>query len=70
MLSKGIIATVNSDDPAYFGGYINENFIEVYKNLNLDNKELKTLMENSFKASFLPIKIKNKYLEELNNLFE
>ena len=53
MLDTGLLATVNSDDPAYFGGYINENFIAVADALNLSKQEIATLARNSFKASFL-----------------
>jgi len=54
MLDKGLIATVNSDDPAYFGGYVNENFIQTTQALDLNVNYLATLADNSFKASFLP----------------
>ena len=54
MLDAGLVATVNSDDPSYFGGYINENFAEVARSLNLSENEVITLAENSFRASFLP----------------
>lgn len=53
MLDKGIIATVNSDDPAYFGGYVNENYLAVAQSLNLTAEQLVTLAKNSFQASFL-----------------
>jgi adenosine deaminase len=53
MLDLGIIATVNSDDPAYFGGYVNDNFIAVTKSLNLSISDIYTLAKNSFIASFL-----------------
>jgi len=53
MLEKGMMATVNSDDPAYFGGYVNENFIAVAKALNLTREQIVQLAKNSFTASFL-----------------
>lgn len=53
MLEKGLLATVNSDDPAYFGGYVNENFAAVQAALGLTQEELVTLARNSFEASFL-----------------
>lgn len=53
MLSKGLKATINSDDPAYFGGYLNKNYIETQKAINLTRDELITLAKNSFKGSFL-----------------
>ncbi|MDF1746576.1 MAG: adenosine deaminase [Gimesia sp.] len=53
MLDAGLLVTVNSDDPPYFGGYVNENFAAVQKALNLSQDDLKTLAQNSFEASFL-----------------
>lgn len=52
MLDQGLLATVNSDDPAYFGGYINANFLTVGRALDLTRTELATLAENSFAAAF------------------
>jgi adenine deaminase len=54
MLQKGLRACVNSDDPAYFGGYINANFHAVADALDLNKDELVTLAKNSFTGSFLP----------------
>lgn len=54
MLARGIRATVNSDDPAYFGGYVNANFRAVAKALDLGSAQLVQLVENSFSGSFLP----------------
>jgi adenine deaminase len=54
MLDAGILATVNSDDPAYFGGYVNENFIAIQHALALTEDEIAVLGRNSFLASFLP----------------
>ena len=51
MMDRGVIVTVNSDDPAYFGGYLNENYLAISKALNLDEADLKRLIDNSFKAS-------------------
>ena len=53
MLEKGLFVTVNSDDPAYFGGYVNENYAAVQKAIGLTRKELVTLARKSFEASFL-----------------
>jgi len=52
MLELGIKATVNSDDPAYFGGYMNENFIQTTEALHLTKNDIYTLVKNSFEASF------------------
>jgi len=66
MLKKGLRVMVNSDDPAYFGGYLNQNLIETAKALNLELDEIKILIENSFKSSFLDEKAKNEWLKKIN----
>ena len=53
MLSAGLVVTVNSDDPAYFGGYVNANFVAVADALDLQREEVITLARNSFTGSFL-----------------
>jgi len=53
MLEKGMMATVNSDDPAYFGGYMNENYLAIAEALNLTKEQIVLLTKNSFMASFL-----------------
>jgi adenosine deaminase len=53
MLDLNLMVTVNSDDPAYFGGYLNQNLIEIQKALYLSRSEIKKLIINSFKSSFL-----------------
>jgi adenosine deaminase len=53
MLEAGLLVTVNSDDPSYFGGYVNENFIAVQEALALTEAEIATLARNSFIASFM-----------------
>ncbi len=52
LLDAGIKVTINSDDPAYFGGYINENYIAAAEALNLTEAELEQIARNSFEASF------------------
>jgi adenosine deaminase len=54
MIEKGLIVTVNSDDPAYFGGYVNENFAAAQEGLSLSDEDLAQLARNSFEAAFLP----------------
>ena len=54
MLRKGLRATINSDDPAYFGGYVGENYRAVAKGRGLGRDDLVTLARNSFLGSFLP----------------
>lgn len=53
MLDAGLCATVNSDDPAYFGGYLNENFVQVVQALGLSRDDVIQLANNSFEASFI-----------------
>jgi adenosine deaminase len=55
MLQAGLKATVNSDDPAYFGGYVNANFVAVADALDLTRDEIITLARSSFTGSFLPL---------------
>ena len=65
LLDFGLRVTVNSDDPAYFGGYLNENYEAIAKSLKLSENDIKTLVVNSFKASFLDEDIKNRYIEKI-----
>jgi len=53
MMAAGLLCTVNSDDPAYFGGYAGDNFQAVHEALALDHGQLRTLARNSFEAAFL-----------------
>ena len=53
MLQNGVLVTVNSDDPAYFGGYVNRNFSALAAALGLTEDDIRTLCKNSFAASFL-----------------
>ena len=54
LLDKGLCVTVNSDDPAYFGGYINENFTVLIEALALNKADIVQLCRHSFSASWLP----------------
>ena len=65
MLDKKLMVMVNSDDPAYFGGYLNKNLIEVQAALNLSKKEVKTLLINSFKSSFLSEEKKQEWISKI-----
>ncbi|MGV8095722.1 MAG: adenosine deaminase [Mangrovibacterium sp.] len=58
LMDRGLLVTVNSDDPAYFGGYINENFLAVAEALQLTRTDLSQLAKNSIKASLLSEKEK------------
>ena len=68
LLNKGLVAMVNSDDPAYFGGYLNRNLIECQMSLNLTKEDIKRLVINSFKSSFLSEDKKKKWIDQINNL--
>ena len=66
MLNKGLRVMVNSDDPAYFGGYLNKNLIETQLALDLSLEEIKTLAINSFKSSFLKDGKKKEWIDKIN----
>ena len=66
MLDKGLRVMVNSDDPAYFGGYLNKNLIETSRSLNLNLGDIKKLIQNSFKSSFLEEEKKENWLQKIN----
>ncbi|WP_089717502.1 adenosine deaminase [Candidatus Entotheonella palauensis] len=65
LLDLGLCATVNSDDPAYFGGYITDNLVAVQQALNLDREAISQLARNAFEAAFLSREQKQTYLDEL-----
>jgi adenosine deaminase len=70
MLERGIVATINSDDPAYFGGYMNENFVVVANALNLSAEQISTLAKNSFSASFLNLEEKATMIRMVENYYQ
>lgn len=70
MLRAGLCVTINSDDPAYFGGYINTNFIATADALELSRAELTQLAKNSFCASFVATEQKQVWLDELEEYVE
>jgi adenosine deaminase len=67
LLDAGLCATVNSDDPAYFGGYMNENFLAAQRGLDLSRDEIVTLARNAFEATFLDRAGKDALLKELDD---
>jgi adenosine deaminase len=69
LLEAGIVATINSDDPAYFGGYINDNFIAAFEALPLNKQHAQQLARNSFAAAFLDDANKQKYAAEVDAFF-
>lgn len=69
MLSHGIVATINSDDPAYFGGYLNENYVGVARAIGLSADNIVTLAKNSIKASFIPYNEKRALYEAIDSAY-
>jgi len=70
MLDLGLKATVNSDDPAYFGGQLNKNLEAVAESLDLSKAEVYQLARNSFQYSLLPQNQKEKYIAELDGFYQ
>ncbi|MCF8059009.1 MAG: adenosine deaminase [Bacteriovoracaceae bacterium] len=68
MLHQGVCVTINSDDPAYFGGYMNQNFIETAEALSMSLEDIKKVAMNSFEASFLKDELKDKWIKECQEI--
>lgn len=68
LLQQGVKVTVNSDDPSYFGGYMNDNFIAITQALDLTQDELKQLAINSFEASFISDEEKQNWIAKIQAL--
>ena len=68
MLDLGVLVTVNSDDPAYFGGYLVENYLAVHHALGLSKADLTQLARNSIEASFLPADAKRAWAGKIDTL--
>jgi len=71
LLEAGLAVTVNSDDPAYFGGYLNENFLQTFaaSGGQLQARHAYTLARNSFEASFIDAAAKQRHIDRLNDTF-
>ena len=70
LLEAGLCATVNSDDPAYFGGYVNQNFVATFEALpQLTAQHAYALARNSFEASFAPVEQKARWVAQLDAAF-
>jgi adenine deaminase len=67
LLDAGLVVTINSDDPAYFGGYVGDNYVAVQQALDLSRDDIIRLAANSFNASFLPADDKRALLVELES---
>ncbi|HMN22074.1 MAG TPA: adenosine deaminase [Ottowia sp.] len=70
LLEAGVVATVNSDDPAYFGGYVNANFQQVFAATGLGAAQAWQLAANSFEASFAPPADRQRWLDQARACFE
>jgi adenosine deaminase len=68
LMDHGLCVTINSDDPAYVGGYVGDNYLAVQSTFDLTKEEIYRLAKNSFQASFLPETEKGKYIAELDAL--
>ena len=67
MIQKNLLVTINSDDPAYFGGYVNENYSAIANALDLSKEEICQLAKNSFQASFLDDDQKEKMMGKVDD---
>lgn len=65
MMDRGLLVTMNSDDPAYFGGYMNENYLATAEALDMSKEQITTLAKNGFKASWLSDEEKEKRIAEV-----
>lgn len=66
LLERGVRVTVNSDDPAYFGGYLLENYLALWRSLGMTPEQLTAIARNSIDASFLDLQTKNRWLEAID----
>ena len=69
LLDAGLAATVNSDDPAYFGGYINENFTQTFAATGMTSNHAYMLARNSFEASFIDASARQRHIDKLDACF-
>jgi adenosine deaminase len=70
LLQRGLVATINSDDPAYFGGYVAENFIASHEHLHFSAEEIYHFAKNSFVASFITNEEREGFVSALNNYYK
>ena len=70
LMKQGLVVTVNSDDPSYFGGYVGDNYLAVAEALELTRDELAELARNSFEAAFLRVEERQGFLAELDQYLE
>ena len=70
LLDYGLNVTINSDDPAYFKGYLNQNFINLYENLDLTKDDIIKLVKNSFNSSFISDDLKKTYIKKVDEIIK
>jgi len=70
MMEKWLLVTINSDDPAYFGWYIEENYLAIAQGLNLSKEDISQLAKNSFIASFLDEETKKEMIEKVEKYYQ
>ena len=70
MLSKNLLVTINSDDPAYFPGYMNENLLRVQEEADLDKQEITRLVRNAFEVSWLTDDRRSTFLSQVDTFLE
>jgi adenine deaminase len=68
LMDKGVLVTVNSDDPAYFGGYVNQNYVAISAALGLGRADIATIVRNGIKASLLTAAEKDKALADVERV--
>ena len=70
LLRSGLCVTINSDDPAYFGGYLNSNFAYLVETQNISAEQIRDLVAAGFEASFLPAEHKRAHIKRVHSVYE
>jgi len=70
LLDYGLNISVNSDDPAYFKGYVNQNFVNLHENLPITEEDIITLVKNSFRSAFISDELKEDYLAKVDAVLQ
>lgn len=70
LLDYGLNISVNSDDPAYFKGYVNQNFVNLHENLPITEEDVITLVKNSFRSAFISDELKEDYLAKVDAVLQ
>lgn len=70
MIDENLMVTINSDDPAYFGGYLNDNYLITTEALKLSEQEVLKIIKNSFESSFIPQKKKDYFISKVDECYK